>query len=410
MKLKAITLFVAALFLSFSIKESHEPHRKRNRHCIKPVEKVLRLDSVVVYKADILTGDNYRDYMFAYQFDRSKANPSLVVRLNLPEKDKVNRQVYDYDHTGFKTKYLYQEWSNGRWEDRMLVKYEGDKNGKLLHELFSSPDLAGKWVPYQQHFYHYDDAGRVSDYLRKMKGNLGDWYDFSENIRSYDEEGRLENRYEKRVADDYVIWTESFFYGDDTTPTERIRQTMRYNQEVGHNTLTNDTRNLYYYNEFEVPIRVEQYAWDGTSWLFDSYSAYYYSFIPGRKAIMCRNGRITHVDPSAVKAYLARGYRLGSCKEVHDKDQRWQNTEKKNFKELAKVYPNPSSGYFVLELPADHSYKNAHLVSNDGKAVLHVEISNQRTVTFNVGRQKRGIYFLRLQGRIESEEIRLIIQ
>lgn len=387
-------------------------HGDENRHHRKhgKTEKVQRLDSVVGVIRDQQTGSDVKDYVFIYRYDRGKDDPGEVVKLHLPDRGKMNRQLYSYTRDGFKTRYLYQEWIEARWQDRMLVEYFPDDEGRLGRELFSGPGTGNEWEPYQQHFYSYDDLGRIALYLRKMYNAQAGWYDFSENIWTFNDADQLVGRLEKRVADDYVIWTEVFHYGDGIKPTERIRQTMRYDPVLRRNTLTNDTRQLYYYDEFNDPVVTEQYRWSGGEWVYAGKSLYYYSFIPGRKVDICHNGHTISVAPQAVKAHLAHGDSLGPCEE-NDKECDEQTDDRGINKERSvKVYPNPASGHFELELPEGHRYNVAMLISVDGRVVRSTEVGSGVRFTFDAGGLKSGRYILKIRGESASAEVIVILK
>jgi hypothetical protein len=372
-------------------------------------EKVQRLDSVIGFVREVQTGTDLQDYVFVYRYDRGKDDPREVVKLDLPERVNSNRQLYSYRRDGFKTEYLYQEWIADNWKDRMLVKYFPDDDNKLAREEFSAPDETGAWVPYQQHFYSYDYLGRISLYLRKMSDRNGGWYDFSENIWTFNDNDQLLQRIEKRTADDYVIWTETYDYGDGTKPTERIRQTMRYDPVLGYNTLTNDTRNLYFYDEFNDPDVVENYKWMNGEWVYVGASHFYYSFIPGRKVTLCHKGHTISVAPQAVRAHLAHGDVIGACKNENKESFFRSGRTFKSTGESSKVFPNPASDHFELVLQPDHGYKTAVLISKDGRIVRSQDINSMERAIFEISGLRSGQYILKLQGESSPEDILIVI-
>ncbi|MRS06039.1 hypothetical protein EG832_22900, partial [bacterium] len=100
-------------------------HQNRNKY----YEKVQKLDSVIGFLKDNGSGSDVKDYVFIYNYSRGKDVPGEVVKLGLPERTKINRQLYSYTSDGFKTRYLYQEWIGDVWQDRMLVEYFPDDYG-----------------------------------------------------------------------------------------------------------------------------------------------------------------------------------------------------------------------------------------------------------------------------------------
>jgi len=411
--MKTKILLTAALMASIvahSQPETSDYQRLRHRNHNMQVEKVQRLDSVIGFLREAQTDKDVQDYVFIYKYDRGKDYPREVVKLDLPERVNSNRQLYSYMRDGFKARYLYQEWITGNWKDKMLVEYFPGDDSRLAREEFSALDEAGAWVPYQKHFYSYDNLGRISLYLRKMIDRNGGWYDFSENIWTFNDNDQLMQRVEKRVADDYVIWTETYYYGDRVKPTERIRQTMRYNPVSGFNTLINDTRQLYFYDEFNDPSVMEQYKWMNNAWAYVGKSLYYYSFIPGRKVTLCHNGHTISVAPQAVRAHLAHGDRLGPCVDEGRTGPGRADSNGNEEVKYATVFPNPASDQFELVLSKGHGFRTAQLFSMDGRVVRSEDVSSLEWVVFEVNGLRSGQYILKLLGGSSPENIMVIIR
>ena len=405
-----IAAVLAASAMVYSQPGSFDDSSQRKPEPENRIEKIQRLDSVIGFIRDSQTGIDLQDYVFIYMYDKNKVNPAEVVRLKLPERTYINRQLYSYADDGFKTRYLYQEWITGAWTDRMIVEYFPNDAGKLGRELFSTPDVTGSWIPYQEHLYSYDYLGRIALYLRRMSDANGGWYDFSENIWTFNNKDRLLQRIEKRVADDYVIWTENYYYGGGIKPTERIRQTMRYDPVLKRNTLMNDTRQLYYYDELMDPVLMEQYKWINGDWVFTGKSQYYYSFIPGRKVAMCHYGQTIYVAPKDIRAHLAHGDRIGVCEEESDLLIRQPGTSASGVVKYAKVFPNPASDHFELALRSGHGFQTADLISNDGRVMRSTDITSLERVVFEVSGLSSGQYILKLCGETSSEDILIVIR
>ena len=410
--MKTQIFLAAALMASLvahSQTKSSDYHSWKQQHHKIHDEKVQRLDSVIGIVREIQTGQDVQDYVFIYNYDKGKDDPREVVKLDLPERVNSNRQLYLYTRDGFKTRYLYQEWIAGNWKDRMLVEYFPDDDGKIAREEFSALDETGAWVPYQQHLYSYDYLGRLSLYLRKMSDGSGGWYDFSENIWTFNDDDQLLQRIEKRIADNYVIWTETYYYGEGVKPTERIRQTMRYDPVLGYNTLKNDTRQLYFYDEFNDPVVMEQYKWMNNEWVYVGESHYFYSFIPGRKVTICHNGHSISVAPQAIRAHLAHGDTPGPCPKENKTNDCQSNSINNEVVKYARVFPNPASGYFELVLRTGHGFSTAQLISSDGRVVESQVVRSLERVIFDVSGLRSGQYILKLQGGSSPEDIIVII-
>jgi len=403
-----ITILLTLPVLAWSQPDTFGHHNHAHRHRGKPEEKVQRLDSVVYILRDGQTGQDIPDYVFVYSYSKCMGDPREVIKYDLPGRGFINRQLYTYDRDGFKTEYLYQEWTEATWADRMLVEYTPNADGKTDREIYSSPAGSGTWQPYQRHIYSYDQLGRTALYLRSMYEPALGWYDFSENIWTFGEGEMLLQRVEKRIADDWIIWTETYYYGEGEKPTERIRQTMRYDPVSRTTRLTNDSRHLYFYDEFSDPIVAEQYRWLNGEWSYAGKSLYYYSFIPGRKVTLCHNGHTITVAPQAVRAHLAHGDYLGPC--VSGKECSGPGKGRDAQDKYGKVFPNPASGHFELQLTPGHPFMTAELISAGGRVVISKDVSTLERVIFEVSGLRKGHYVMKLQGSSESEQAIVIIR
>lgn len=405
-----LALLLALPAIVWSQPDTYGHDSNGHRHHSRTDEKVQRLDSVIYILRDGQTGLDIPDYVFVYMYGKGKYDPREVVKYGLSERNLMNRQLYSYSREGFRTNYLYQEWIEASWTDRMQVEYTPNADGRIDREIFSSPAANGSWQPYQRHTYSYDQLGRTTLYLRSMYDAVRGWYDFSENIWTYGEEDMLLQRVEKRVADEWIIWTETYYYGEGEKPIERIRQTMRYDPVSRTTRLTNDTRHFYYYDEFSDPVVAEQYRWLNGEWSYVGKSLYYYSFIPGRKVTLCHNGHTIYVAPQAVKAHLAHGDYLGSCECTKDKKDSHRGHGLVMHEKYGKVFPNPASGHFELVLKPGHPFMTAELVSAGGIVVRSQDIRSQERVIFDIGGLMSGQYILMLKGSSLSEETVVIIR
>jgi len=405
-----IAILMAAANLVYSQPDSdYHQHRWQHRHH-KTGEKVQRLDSVIVLNRDKISGTDVPGHVFIYEYDGKNEDFNEVIKLLLPDRINSNRQLYNYTRDGFRSSYLYQEWDGNSWQDRMLTRYFQNDAGDLGREVFSRPDASGQWAEYQQHFYEYDPEGRIALYLRQMRNADGTWYDFSENIWTFNDDDQLLLRVEKRTADDYIIWTETYNYGDGTKPVERIRQTMRYDPAVRHNVLTNDTRNLYYYDDFNDPEVVELYKWENNEWVYAGKNMYFYSFIPGRKVTICHNGHTISVAPQAVPAHLAHGDILGACSEEDEMEADLQSSYQNEKTYSVTVFPNPADTHFEVKLEPGHHFQSASLFSGDGRLINSKKIADLEQITFNIANLKNGNYLLKLSGQGCPDKVMVIMK
>ncbi|MRR22576.1 T9SS type A sorting domain-containing protein [bacterium] len=126
--------------------------------------------------------------------------------------------------------------------------------------------------------------------------------------------------------------------------------------------------------------------------------------------MICHNGHTISVAPQAVRAHLAHGDRIGPCEEVKDKEKCISEGTSYDLIREVKVYPNPASGSFELDLPGGHPFSTAFLISGDGRVVRSTEVGSAVSVTFNTAGLMSGRYILRLVGESKSGEVIVIIK
>ncbi len=375
---------------------------------LKP--EIQRLDSVVGFYYDTQSGSHNPVYLFDYNYRGWKANPYEVVRLILPGRTASNRQLYTYNRDGSAATYIYQEWVAGSWSNVMFTRYNYSSEGNLIHEMFFRPTETGDWVSYQQHFYEYDESGNRLKYLRQMKETDGSWYDFSENFWIYDEAGRLYRRFERRIADTVVIWTETYNYGDGTVPTERIRQNIKYDPVTKQSLLMDDTRDLYYYDIFGNPNLIEQFSWTNDAWHYTGKRVLYYSFKPGCYITICYEGETMTVRPEKAAYYLERGATPGECSGNEAGVVDYQGKSESFSQSPVIVYPNPAYDYFHVQLSPDHPYTTASLYSINGMKMQTLEVLGMTNTIFNTEGLKSGRYILHLAGITANNQVMIIIR
>ncbi len=190
-----------------------------------------KLDSVVNY-VRVGQTDTYTPVdVFIYTADAAELI-QVVERLSLPSRNRVNRQDYSYSDNGLKVNYILQVWNYSEYINSSRTDYFYDEDGYPERDLFSSY-REGSWVPYQQHWYNYEEDMTVVTYLRQMMYSPDVWTDFSYKNYIYDDQGRLIERNEQRIADNVIFWVELFTYNDQDRTATRVRQTLKYFPETG---------------------------------------------------------------------------------------------------------------------------------------------------------------------------------
>ncbi|MCB9064973.1 MAG: HYR domain-containing protein [Chitinophagales bacterium] len=127
------------------------------------------------------------------------------------------------------------------------------------------------------------------------------------------------------------------------------------------------------------------------------------------------------VQPSHVQGHLQSGGRLGKCEESCGsaaKGEHTTNTEEKepgSLQELAtvgnlKVYPNPNSGTFTVELPSE--VKGGVMAVRDmlGKEIKQFRFMANQTLTFSIPEIPDGMYMVDIKNGEELYRTRVIIK
>lgn len=125
--------------------------------------------------------------------------------------------------------------------------------------------------------------------------------------------------------------------------------------------------------------------------------------------LICHNGNTLSVAASAVPAHLAHGDNLGSC------DNDWWgwwkggNQDAMNFKEL-RVFPNPSTGFFTVDLPETVKGGEATIMDVNGKVIEHKRFLPDSKLTFDIGYVAKGMYMVQIVNGSDVYRARITIQ
>lgn len=138
------------------------------------------------------------------------------------------------------------------------------------------------------------------------------------------------------------------------------------------------------------------------------------------KVKVCHNGNEICISASAVPAHLAHGCSIGECDDRGNNCKPGEtetNEEVKNesnISELAsasiKVYPNPSSGAFILELPA--GVRNAHVLIMDiaGRIIENRTAIGENMIRFNLQHVAQGTYMIHVRSGQEIYNSKITIR
>jgi hypothetical protein len=140
------------------------------------------------------------------------------------------------------------------------------------------------------------------------------------------------------------------------------------------------------------------------------------------KVMVCHNGNTICVSASAVPAHLAHGCYVGDCddREQYNKAGKGEDTGEGEGDETSSltdrivkaisVYPNPTQGAFVIELPAGE--KNAYIIITDmaGKLIERRSVMGENQIGFDIGHLATGSYMIQVMVGADVYHSRITLQ
>jgi len=136
------------------------------------------------------------------------------------------------------------------------------------------------------------------------------------------------------------------------------------------------------------------------------------------KVIVCHNNNEICVSSSAVQSHLNHGCYVGPCNsnarensEIADEEE---NHDENHIQVLTgkdiKVFPNPTKGAFVLELP--DGMKNASVLITDvaGRIIERREVVGMNSIHFNLDKVAQGMYMIQVVSGSERYQSRVTIE
>lgn len=121
-----------------------------------------------------------------------------------------------------------------------------------------------------------------------------------------------------------------------------------------------------------------------------------------------------NVSQSAVASHLAHGDNLGSCSNDDDDDHNHHCGNKGITTEITsgelKLYPNPTSGEFVVDLPTTVKGGEAMIMDANGKVVERKVFMPDTKLTFNLNYVAKGTYLVQIVNGTDVYKTRVVIQ
>lgn len=355
-------------------------------------------DSSVSYAFDSETGRYHPKSVIQY-FYNDNLDLEVVISKTLPERTNIYKQIFQYNHNGLMTKYIYQIWVDYEWRDNLITEKTYTSDGLLDTEVFIRENAEGVFMPYQRHFY-IQEGDRLISYLRQIKNAAGEWYDFSNHFYVYDDYGRLTVLYGTYFNSDLVYWERTSVYGEDGNIAKRYLKQLKYDPNVRMNILTNNTLQEYHYNIYGSADTIYNYSWNNQAWVYRGKNIGYFSLIKGKKVSVCHNGITLCIASQAVKAHLEHGDKLGACRpeaQIEVRRNRNIGIEKKT-SEAFFIYPNPAGEKITIKILEDtQQYLKAFIVSAEGDIIASYDAEGKSEIHADLSNLRNGIYYVKLQ-------------
>jgi hypothetical protein len=128
----------------------------------------------------------------------------------------------------------------------------------------------------------------------------------------------------------------------------------------------------------------------------------------GSKILVCRNGDTKKINASQVPSYLNNGYKLGEC-EDNGCGNKGMTEQLATVVEL-KLYPNPSTGMFFVELPENVKGGEAVVMDMNGKLIERKSFLPDSKLSFDLSYAPKGTYMVLVSNGQKLYKARVTIQ
>lgn len=302
------------------------------------------------------------------------------------------RALYEYDFNGNVLEALMQQWSNGDWEDEMLMSCEYD--GDMLSEVINQYNMGGVWMNVSKEVYNYNgDTWTVLYWLwngTTWSSDMLYTYTRSGNtielLMQYMEGGAWQNEGKE-------IYTLDF----DENVTEIISQVWADNEWV------NSEQTTYL---FENGVYTDKYIkeWDGSAWVNDYHFTYDYDVNGNAKHGECYgfggyDWTFADNDIEMAFDYNATSTNYYGCRvdvEFIDLTGIAENAQTVSF----IVYPMPAENEIQIQA---EGFQKAEIYSLTGQKLME-----STTESMNVSALSQGVYLLKVYdqaGKAETQRI-----
>ena len=310
----------------------------------------------------------------------------------------LTKRYYYYDSDAKLIETISYRWINNEWEYLQNVIYSRNPDGKEIIETIYNW-LGGEWQLYGRIINYYENDRRVGYTGQLVNKQTQELYDYGYFFINYTGFGKISEWYGLKASDGSWIFNRIYYYN------EKNRLVERHIYSPAGSELQLNTRNLYFYNSFNLHSETINQKPTDDCWENTGRYVYYHRINNAFKVAICHNGRTICVSKNAVSAHLAHGDVLGACpsekKSTGKKSMSLgQKTEEEQLSEVGiRIYPNPVRDEINISLG-----NNVNLISKitlldiSGRVQYQIPVNMETHIVFPRGSLQPGIYLIRMEG------------
>lgn len=376
--------------------------------------------------------------------------------MNANTGDTSDRTVYTYDNEGRETEILYQNWSNGNWENniRQIHTYDVNDNPEVfLEQMWQGGSWATNWG--NKYVYTYDVNNHITEEILQLwDANNNNWSNYDRYFYSYDVNGYLIEHISQWWDDVNNVWysvgKQIFTYNGSGVIVEVINQSWDNTNSVWVNSYKYIDIVWYDWSGNLEDSEVESYtelAWNSGIWenyskfsaTFDAYGSsvlitqYYFNgnwvnsskqtstfdahgnFIEYTYEFWVNNAWVIDIGEKNLLTYNGNDVIQRIMQSYDHANMVWFNTMKEEYSDFIytqgiypvsstqdgiNLFPNPVSETLNI-YAVDNSIiiQKIEIVSLSGQIVFEMQASavSHGKVQINMTDLKEGVYFVRLQ-------------
>lgn len=353
------------------------------------------VDSVYVYDKDNTNSLVSWKLNTIWLYQNSEGKHTRLTFINGMDRKLIRASDYYYDSNGNRDLELHFFWGDNTWNDYIRTESEFDENNRKISETRTIL-RQGTWTLSAYYYFEYpeNDVIKIHYQVKDEEGNLFD-------KRVTEQVFRDKKLVETRIYDGIsgsLIELNYYYYNENGKIAEFIILTP--DKMTG--LMKEFRRRLYYYDEFMLLRKVLFEEMKNNEWEQFSRYEYFYTLDHARKVMVCHNGHNICISVSALKAHLAHGDQLGSCKASDNNESPNKKTDETySITNRFIIYPNPASDMVTIRFnkPLNHGFEKVELTDSYGRILKTSVVKQASEVTFYRAGLQSGNYLLRFTGR-----------